>query len=134
MGLMIQKLGACEQHPTSKGFREDGLTVGVSPVGAQAESSGAPPLRFTFKTPPIPRNTGKQLRPEEVPSRKSPPHREVGPDDDSSNGTQNENIEPNGEGGSQGGEPVEAPLVQLTRVIGACGIAIFVGGRKRVKC
>ena len=72
LGLRDQKLGVGEQHPTAKVLREDGLTVGVSPVGAQAEVSAAPPLRFTFKTPPIQRNTGKHVRPEDVPSRKSP--------------------------------------------------------------
>ena len=72
LGLRDQTLGVSEQHPTANVLREDGLTVGVSPVGAQAETSAAPPLRFTFKTPPIQRNTGKHVRPEDVPSRKSP--------------------------------------------------------------
>ena len=68
-------------------------------------------MRFEFKTPRIPRS-GQQQRPGEEPRRKSPPPREVGPREEAPEGDEQQ-AQPEisqGDQGSQGGEPVDAPL------------------------
>ena len=100
-----------EMHPSATELPGDGPVAFVRPVGTPSGTPEKGPLRFEFKTPRIPRS-GQQLRPEEEPGRKSPPPREVGPREEAPEGDEQQ-AQPEisqGDQGSQGGEPVDAPL------------------------
>ena len=88
--------------------QEDIPTIMITPVGGEADSSASSTPQFTFAKPRIigPK-PGKQLRPDPTSVRKSPPNREVGPTEESSNGEEEETeseIMSDDEGEMQGDE------------------------------
>ena len=92
-----------ETHPPATVSSGDELRV--NPVGAEAESSASPPLRFAFRDPTLGRSgrgrlTGQRPRLGRGSPWHSPPPRVVGPGDTSPDGKNRSEPLPNLDDGS----------------------------------